>query len=89
MNTKSPEQVCMAIRIHNKTLADKIEEQGYFITDEDLPKLVQYNRLVLLLVRCGNGRFLCSAQDVGHFIGMIENAQGLHTDYVRDVSLPV
>jgi hypothetical protein len=71
--------------IHNKTVADKIREQCGFVTDKELPAIIQYSRLQLLLVRCGNGRFLCPAQDVEHFCGIIEK-EG--SDYVRDVSLP-
>jgi hypothetical protein len=48
-------------------------------------------RLSILLVRCGCGRFLAPAQDVQHFIDII-NAHGEaklpDADYVRDVSLP-
>lgn len=32
-------------------------------------------RLTMLLVRCGGGRFLTPAQDVKHFIGIIEQNQ--------------
>ena len=42
-------------------------------------------RLTLLLVRTGSGRFLAPAQNVQHFMDIIE-ADG--RDYVRDVSLP-
>lgn len=44
-------------------------------------------RLTPLLVRCGGGRFTCPAQDVAHFIGLVERQPG--GDYVRDVSIPV
>ncbi len=61
-------------------------------------------RLTLLLVRCGGGRFLAPADQVLHFIGIIErDARAQHyldtkgpegpkagppTDYIRDISLP-
>jgi len=83
MNT--PETVCANLRIHNKTLADKIEGQLFFLQDEDVPGLVAWSRLQLVLVRCGNGRFLCPAQDVAHFVKIIDDSQ---QDYVRDLSLP-
>jgi len=56
-----------------------------FVQDVDLPQIIAYNRLELLLVRCGCGRFLCPAQDLDHFMGIIKK-EG--SDYVRDVSLP-
>jgi len=42
-------------------------------------------RLTQVLVRCGAGRFVCAAQDVLHFVTIIE-ADG--RDYVRDLSRP-
>lgn len=42
-------------------------------------------RMTPVLVRCGNGRFTCPAQNVAHFVGIIENSNG--EDHVRDVSL--
>ncbi len=54
--------------------------------------------LTLLLVRCGGGRFLAPADQVQHFIDIIEqHAEYVSyrtdrttkmSDYVRDVSLP-
>jgi len=66
-------------------IIDKIRLHGGFIAEEQVPAIIAYNRLELLLVRCGGGRFMCPAQDVKHFISIIE-ADG--RDYVRDVSLP-
>lgn len=88
------ESVMGEIRRTNPGLAEKIKLQGYFVTDEDLPELVKINRLLLLLIRCGNGRFLCPAQDVSHFVAVIEEhynnlPNSRERDYVRDVSLPV
>jgi len=57
-----------------------------FIAKDDLPHIIKENRLELLLVRCGSGRFLCPAQDVDHFVQIITNEGN---DYVRDVSFPV
>jgi hypothetical protein len=51
-------------------------------------------RLTPCLVRCGCGRFTCAAQDVEHFIGIInrdyeaQTVNKFESDYVRDVSLP-
>jgi len=60
-------------------------EHGFITSPEDLQKIVAQNRFKMLLIRCGNGRFLCPAQDVQHFVDII-NKEG--TDYVRDISLP-
>lgn len=81
------------IRRFNSILAAKIEQQCGFITAEDLPAIVGIDRLMLILVRCNNGRFLTPAQDVSHFLTIIEEHHDLvndlrKTDYVRDVSLP-
>lgn len=51
-------------------------------------------RLTTILVRCGGGRFFAPAQDVIHFIAIIEahykaNPADEHADYVRDCSLAV
>lgn len=61
-----------------------LASQGYFVTERDLPELIKLNRLCLLLVRCGQGRFLCPAQDLQHFMQCVEAGK----DYVRDVSVP-
>lgn len=68
-----------------RELLVRIVEQGGFLNEQDTRDLAQADRLRNVLVRCGNGRFVCAAQDVAHFIGAIE-ASG--ADYVRDVSLP-
>lgn len=86
-----------AIRKANSELASRIEKQGGFLNDEQVPELIKIDRLMLVLVRCGNGRFLCPVQDLNHFIGIIEEHSKLvenvskpleSSDYVRDVSLP-
>lgn len=85
------------IRKADPALADKIEGQGSFVTEDDIDGIVSINRHMLLLVRCGNGRFLTPAQDVKHFTGIISEhatmkaaARGIRFagEYVRDVSLP-
>lgn len=81
----------------NPTLATTIAERGGFIKENEIDALIAVDRLMLVLVRCGNGRFLCPAQDVKHFIGIIEEharlkqektGQPMQGDHVRDVSLP-
>ena len=59
-----------------------------FLCDEQIEQMSgnDSTRLIHVLVRCGNGRFVCSAQDVKHFINIIENSK---QDYVRDISLPL
>lgn len=56
-----------------------------FLTDGDMPALIELDRLCPVLVRCGGCRFTCGAQYLDHMIKCIE-AGG---DYVRDVSFPV
>ena len=73
------------VRDNDPTLAKKIVEQHGFLTMDDVKAIVSFNRLMLILVRCGNGRFLTPAQDVEWFCNIIEK-EG--TDHVRDVSLP-
>ena len=86
----SIEKICKA----NKALASKIVANGYFFQSADLPALIEIDRLMPVLVRCGNGRFTCAAQDVTHFIAIIEEHSNdspgsVENDYVRDISLPV
>lgn len=85
------------IAVVNPALADKIAKQGTFLTEEDIPEVQKINRMMLVLVRCGNGRFLCPVQDVNHFISIIEEhaklkqekvGQPFQGDHIRDVSFP-
>ena len=74
-------------------LARTIEARHYFITKEEVDALTTIDRLLPVLVRCGNGRFTCPIQDLNHFIGIIETHHfhgpvGPGSDYVRDVSIP-
>lgn len=55
-----------------------------FITEEELPEVIKENRLQEILVRCGNGRFIAPAQDIKHFIDIIERDK---QDYIRDVCI--
>lgn len=68
------------------SIIDQIRQDRMgFVTESDIPAIIAEKRLQLLLVRCGGGRFMCPAQDVQHFISILE-ADG--RDYVRDVSIP-
>ena len=72
-----------------------VERMG-FLTAQEVADIAAdpETRLAGLLVRCGGGRFLAPAQDVAHFVGIIERdaelaeVQGEGNDYVRDVSVP-
>jgi hypothetical protein len=61
------------------------KERGGFLDNLGIETIAREDRLRLLLVRCGNGRFLAPAQDVKHFIAIIERD---NQDYIRDVALP-
>jgi hypothetical protein len=66
------------------SIQDQINSHYGFIQDTDLPKLIELDRLYPCLIRCGGGRLSCPAQDVSHWIDIIEK-EG--SDYIRDVSL--
>ena len=59
------------------------QENHGFVTVEMVDNILKLNRLEKLLVRTGMGRFVCSVQDVRHYVDMVENSK---EDYVRDVS---
>ena len=63
-------------------LLDK--KMGFIQTPQELKAVVDEFRLHPCLIRCGNGRFTCPAQDVEHFTGIIK-ASG--KDYIRDISV--
>jgi hypothetical protein len=62
----------------------ELRKNGSFLNEGTIEDVVRENRLQLVLVRCGGGRFLCPAQDAKHFIACVE---GKDKDYIRDVSL--
>ena len=67
-----------------RTIKELKEHACGFISEEELEYVVAEKRLQPCLVRCGGGRFVTPAQDVKHFIDIIEKDG---RDYVRDVSL--
>jgi len=69
----------------NPTLANKINAQFTFLTNEDIAEVEKIDRMMMVLVRCGNGRFVCPVQNALHFCNIIDK-EG--TDYVRDMSFP-
>ncbi len=69
----------------NPELGKKLMKQGGFIVSDDLPGIIAVDNTAQLLVRCGNGRFLTSADSIEHFVGIITRDSA---DYVRDISLP-
>lgn len=72
------------IRKADSRLAETIEQRGYCLFEDDVPKVVDIDRFIKCLVKCGNGRFTCAAQDVQHFVNIIQNSK---VDYVRSVEL--
>lgn len=76
-------------------LCRKISRQSGCLTREDVAKVVKGDRLCRLLVRCSNGRFIAPAQDVLHFIAIIEEHDKLvpqdnkNRDFVRDIQICV
>lgn len=84
----------------NPALHKKIGSQAHCVTPEDLEEIIKLDRLQQILVKCGNGRFTCPAQDVNHFIMIIDQHRKLaeaqkpgacgqlfETDYVRSVEI--
>ena len=61
----------------------KKERMGFITHEEELTEIVKEDRFAKILVRCGNGRFIAPAQDVSHFVEIINNSD---TDHVRDIS---
>jgi hypothetical protein len=60
------------------------KQHGFICSDDDLDLVVRLDRLTKCLVRLGNGRFVCSAQDVHHLVKMVEKSE---MDHVRDISV--
>ena len=78
-------------------LENKIRRQHGYVLEDDVDRLIAVERLMLVMVRCGNGRFMCPIQDLKHFMTIIEEHSELKAtatgkkfagDHVRDVSIP-
>jgi hypothetical protein len=85
------------IAAKNLTWANTLRDRGGFIiTKAEIDELISIDRFIQVLVRCGNGRFVCSVQDVLHFITIIDqhresnslSHKNADSDYIRDISLP-
>jgi len=70
--------------ISQHAVTNVIRNDGFITNDDELAAVIKENRLMPIIVRCGNGRFVCPAQDVKHFIKII-NDSGM--DHVRDISI--
>jgi hypothetical protein len=62
----------LKVQDNDPMLAKKIVNQNGFLTMDDVKDIIAFDRLMLLLVRCGNGRFLTPAQNVEWFCNIIE-----------------
>lgn len=84
-----------------ETIAQARAERMGFLTKAEIAAIANdpETRLTMLLVRTNGGRFLTPAQNVAHYIGIIERERPAgrwwefrrrreSTDYVRDVSIP-
>ena len=54
-----------------------------FLNKQDLAELILLDRLCPCLIRCEMGRFTCAAQDVAHFVHVVEKGG----EHVRDVAM--
>jgi len=83
----------------NPELYAKLNEQLGYIKDDDVEPLTKINRMMMVMVICGNGRFICPIQCLTHFLTIIEEHSTLKAektgqqevmcgDYVRNVSFP-
>lgn len=59
---------------------------GGFLTLHDVRIIAKQDRMMMLLVRCNNCRFIAPAQNIKWLIDIIERDG---QDYVRDISIPV
>ena len=79
----------LAISQVNKRLAKTLDEQMGFIQSCDVGPLKDFEPKFEVLVRCGNGRFLCPVNKLEEIINLIDQERHPLYDYVRDVSIPV
>jgi hypothetical protein len=78
----------LALQEHLPDVLAFAEQHTGFLREDHVKQMAECDatRLCMVLVRCGNGRFACPAQDAQHFVDIITK-EG--SDYVRDLSLPV
>lgn len=81
------------VRQKSPALARTIEARHGFITKDEVQPLIDIDRFLPVLVRCGNGRFTTAVQSLEWFIGIIEEHSRLKSnegrcDYIRDVCIP-
>jgi hypothetical protein len=81
----------------------KFHEENGGLLPEHVAEIARKVPNFLLLIRCNNGRFLTPAQNVKHYLALIERdfkvLEAVHGDtvaamqhggdYVRDVSIPM
>lgn len=87
-NETQEERKARLAHADGRLVLERVQRERYgFLLDHEIEMVAAdpRTRLQLLLVRCGCGRFLAPAQDVAHYISIIER-DGV--DYVRDVSIP-
>lgn len=68
------------------TVLKRAKANHGFLTLNDVRVIEKENRMMMLLVRCGNCRFLAPAQNIKWLIDIIERDG---KEYVRDISIPV
>lgn len=73
----------------NPQLAKTISDRMGFVIDANVPELISIDPNMQLLVRCGNGRFICPVSKLAGIIHVIDSGNHKEFDYVRDVSFPV
>jgi hypothetical protein len=73
----------------NLPLARDIDKRHGFILATDVLDLVAVDPELEVLVRCNNGRFLCSVRRLTGILSVIDKGEHKVYDYVRDVSIPV
>jgi len=60
------------------------KKYGFIESKEELDAVIEENRLHPCVVRCGQCRFVCPAQDVEFLTGIVKDSG---KDHVRDISV--
>ena len=55
-----------------------------FVDESNIKEVIKENPQQLMLVRCGQGRFICAADSTDHFVSIIVESG---KDYIRDISI--